>query len=614
MVSPNIHDTRRSKRQFSVKTTAASPIPPAKHPRLESMSRSHLAGSKVSGGTNIEYLNVDFAAYDMISYSWPNQPISLGRSREVYESIAISLKSPRQATSFTARRGDTLRVMTERGKQVFCRVNQFVKLSKASSHGMDECDVTIEGNWLLHRTDVDNLLGDSVTPDCQTFLNELKDNELILTKKLAIQDISRIVGKIRVLFLLPNLAMPASLPRGEIFCRYSLEINAHNKKLEWVKLDTKQIDLKTVENSDDFDDDVTGDSDEMLSSPSNDGHSTTLVEETSKVTLQEGGGATLRTEIRVGSNYQADVKPFVPGRVVQSRMPVLVFKANAISDSDLYHFLNRVADLHNEYLQNNLISLEEPYTPLSHARAEDEMRATARFQRLTGSSMSTSSMLAGKPCRLQRECNADAVLELLSLQNYDTAATFDAIQSDVCRITSGWTKSERELFDLSFRQNAGSLRATANVMSPKKAMKEAIDYFYRFKVSDQFRKFQDKKRTFAVQMVECIEKRKHLESISSNHTLGLPGTIVGSAYQPSHWSGRSTTSVAVVADDRVRSAKQLLLDVKETYGIKRLVDVISVIRQLQECYDVESKSYLFKLLDDHPELQKRFLDFLPQHF
>jgi hypothetical protein len=607
MVSPNIHDTRRSKRQSSVKAAAVSAMPPAKHPRFET-------DSNFADASNLGNLNVDSSANTVVSYSWPKQPVSVGHSREVYECIRISLRAAKETTSFTARRGDTLRLLTESGMYALCRVNQFVKLSKASTMGKHECDVTIEGNWLLHRTDVENLLGDSASLDCRTFLNELSERELILTRKLAILDITKIVGKSRVLFLQPKGDVPSSFPGREYFCRFILEINASNKKLEWVALDSNQIVLQTAENSDDPDDDDARVLDETLSSPSNDGGSTTSIEDTSKIALQEGGGAMLRTEIRVGSTYQADVRPFVPGRVSQSRMPVLVYKANAISDSDLFHFLNRVADLHNDYLQNNLITLEEPYTPLSHARAEDFMRVTSRFQRFTGSSMSTSSMLAGKPCRLQRECNSDAVLETLTFHKYDTAAAFSAIQSDICLITSGWTKSEREIFDCGFRRNTGSLRDAARAMSTTKSMKDVIDFFYRFKVSDQFRKFQDKKRTFAVQMVECIEARKHLESLSSNHALGLSANIIDSACPSSHWSGKSISSIAVVTDDRVRSAKELLLDVREKYGNNRLVEVVSVIRQLQDCYDVESRSHLFKLLDGHPELQKRFLDFLPKQF
>jgi hypothetical protein len=43
-------------------------------------------------------------------------------------------------------------------------------------------------------------------------------------------------------------------------------------------------------------------------------------------------------------------------------------------------------------------------------------------------------------------------------------------------------------------------------------------------------------------------------------------------------------------------------------------EVAAIIRQLHTLYDAETKDALFSLLRGHPDLQKRFLDFLPKRF
>jgi hypothetical protein len=237
---------------------------------------------------------------------------------------------------------------------------------------------------------------------------------------------------------------------------------------------------------------------------------------------------------------------------------------------------------------------------------------------LTGSSMSTASMLAGKRCRLLRECDADALLEILALHKYDTKSALQAIEKDLNRITVGWTQAEKYIFDDAFRRSNGSIRKIAKAIAPTKNIKEVIDYFYRFKVTDQFRKFQDKKRAMAVRILECIESKKYCESLTPTTNGGLVCTPASAddfeeLEKPSHWSDKSALSSALARDDRIHAAKRLLLDVKDRLGSKRMAEIASVIRQLQVCYEPNGRRFLFKLLDGQPELQRRSLDFLPKH-
>jgi hypothetical protein len=640
MVPPTTAVQRRSKRRAAQsvskdaptevaagKATASGNNAPTKRPRSIPAKVSIAAATTKTAEIALKTaINVNDDDDDtsskntVVSFYFPKEPASLSRGREYYDVIHIALKSCKGKETFTVRCGDTLRLTTESGKQVFCRVyrfmtratKQFVKSNKK------ENVVKVEGHWLLHRNDLVKQLGETITPCSQEFVNQLGEHELVLTKTSASLNLSGIEGIVRLLYIRPNEHVPTALRPNEYVCRFTLDFDAVNKTLDWGTLDMEPMDVSPVENE--IEDVFNKNSlDDALSSSidDDDSDSTVSIEEVSKVTIQEGGGASLRSEIRVGSNFQVEVKPFVPGHYVQTRQPVLVYKAHAISDDDLFQFLNSVADLHNEYLRNNSITMDEPYTPLRHSRAEEVMQELPETGMLTGSSMSTASMLAGSRCRLQKECDADAVLEILAWHVYDTKAALATIQSSLHRITVGWTRPEKDIFDDGFRRNSGSLRIIAKAITPTKTMKDVIDYFYRFKVSDQFRKFQDKKRKLAVRMVECIESRKYYESPSSNNgatALGLSGAITESFEQPSHWSEKSISNILETKDQRVRAAKQLLIDVKDSFGSKKMAEVASVVRQLQECYEPVARSFLFKLLDGEPELQKRFLGFLPKHF
>jgi hypothetical protein len=564
----------------------------------------------------------------VVEYNWPTGPFSFKRSKthEYYGQIHMSKLSCERKRIFNVRHGGTIRVSTETGKPLFCHVNRFAsRIKSAANDSYRDGDVKVEGYWLLHRTDLIKHFRNTITPDSQEHISKLQQNELVLTNSSAALDIADLEGNVRVLYLQPDQPLPTdSLPNTYI-CRFTLDIDSARRTLEWGVISSKNLGKPNV---DDYEEEITEEFNKdsrnrslSLSSMDTDDNSDTAssIEEVPKAMIQEGEGATLRSEIKVGPKFQAVVKPFHGSQLVQSRQPLLVHKSNAISDDELFQFLTRVADVHNEYLRSNMMTMNDPYSPLSQVFAEKVMRENPDDVLLTCSSMSTSSMLAGKRCGLMKECDSDALLEILAYHKYDTRLALESVQRNMNRISVGWTRSEKDIFDDAFRRNSGSLRKIAKVIAPTKTLKDVIDYFYRFKVSDQFRKFQDKKRSIAVRMAECIEARKYHESLSSPSNSGVMGTIGSSANvetieKSAHWSEKSVASISVERDDRVQSAKRLLLDVKDRLGSKTMAEVASVIRQLQECYESDGRSFLFKLLDGQPELQRRFLEFLPKHF
>lgn len=550
----------------------------------------------------------DSSSDTVISYEWPSDPISIVNCREYYDSIRISANRK----TFLVRKGGAIILSTENDNKLVCRVDRF-----SVQVGDDDSPVKVEGLWFLHHKDLVAKLGSAITPDSEEFVDRLDAHELVMTNLMEENDIACIEGTCHILYLKSGDDVPSSLPPSTYMCRYKLDIDVVNKTLEWDNLDVENIEagdlvLDEEDSNNNNNDTVT----ETLSSASDDDSaSASSIEEISKVTIQEGEGATLRGDIQVGSKYQIKVGPFVPGSTVRSRGPKLVYKANRISDDDLHAFLNEVADVHNSYLSHQGMTMEDPYTPLTQNRAEEIMRETPGNKPLTGSFMSTASMLAGKRSRLLKECSADALLEILADHDFDTNAALATVKSNLDRITVGWTRSEKEIFDDGFRRHQGALRIIAKAIVPTKTIKDVIDFHYRIKIPDQFRKYQDKKREQAVRMVECIETRKYHESLMSSQAATTTANNGNNENaKPTLWSEKPVSSIADAKDERVRAAKQLLLDVNGKCGRDTMAEVASVIRQLQNNYEPEARDDLFKLLRDQPELQKRFLEFLPKHF
>jgi hypothetical protein len=238
--------------------------------------------------------------------------------------------------------------------------------------------------------------------------------------------------------------------------------------------------------------------------------------------LLEGEGSIEKRDIRVGPEHQAVVPPFIApnqaqaaNRVVSSsRNPILVWQQGRISTEDLDNYFTSVADILNPYLKENGLTTQDPYSPLPTEEMEATVRKAGSHGPPTLSSICTTSSLSTTRNHLQRECDADALLEILSQHDYNVQSALAAIEASPEDCLTIWTLAEKELFNSGFRRYSGSLRMISKGIAPSKDFKDIVDYHYRFKIPDQFRRFQDKKREQAVRMMECIETRRYLNSIS----------------------------------------------------------------------------------------------------
>jgi hypothetical protein len=131
---------------------------------------------------------------------------------------------------------------------------------------------------------------------------------------------------------------------------------------------------------------------------------------------------------------------------------------------------------------------------------------------LTLSQMSTASSLSKDHNELTRECKIDELLTALKEHNYNPKAALAYVKAHPREYLTIWTEKERESFNSVFRRHSGSLRMISKALAGTKTFKDVVDYHYRFKIPDQFRRYQEKKREQAVRMMECLEKRRSLDA------------------------------------------------------------------------------------------------------
>lgn len=107
---------------------------------------------------------------------------------------------------------------------------------------------------------------------------------------------------------------------------------------------------------------------------------------------------------------------------------------------------------------------------------------------------------------LARECKADAIYEVLHSLDYQYLVALSAIREAPEKYFALWNVSERQKFELGFQQRCGNLRSIAKLI-PGKNMKDVVDYHYRFKIPEQFRKYEQQKMDQARRMMASADMR-----------------------------------------------------------------------------------------------------------
>jgi hypothetical protein len=223
------------------------------------------------------------------------------------------------------------------------------------------------------------------------------------------------------------------------------------------------------------------------------------------------GSATQK--IMVGENHQAVIPVLTKnarGKYETSRdaPPMLVWKPDSISDAKLHKFVQDVEQLLMSHMKNKDIELLRTVPP----------------------DLDPRHLPSGFTCR---EIRVDQVLKLLHDKSYNIDLALKVIKASPHIYLDNWTRREKEMYNIGFKRHYSAIRLIAKEIGPTKTHKDVVDYHYRYKIPDQFQRYQDKKRELARKMLDCIEKHR-LGELSSAETPQTVNNTSGSGPKKFH--------------------------------------------------------------------------------
>ena len=470
-------------------------------------------------------------------------------------------------------------------------------------------------------------------------LEDMGDYDVVLSPQIDDLPVQSIVEKASVKLhwmydddddnsLKHSKAMSADVPPGTFTCQYQLTLDSdHALHLDYLRLGTANDLEGTASQSHlNLSSSARGESHSSIesnslhqgqaesssssSSSDDEGDGDEVTDEDEKRVVAEGEGSNLRTSIAVGPSFQAVVPPYQPNAYhsVTRRPAKPVWKPGVVSEETLASFLEKAAVILNSYLRKNLLTATEPYTPIPNEQAEQLMKEHPEEGLLTGSSLSTASVLStARRNTLLKECDVDRLMERLFDCDGDVTMALTLVEEEPTRFICAWAQFEKDMFNDSFRTHHGAIRKIAKSVAPFKTVQEVIDYQYRFKIPDQFRLFQERKREIAARIVECIDQRRVVDP-SSTETRRRP---LGSSGQH-HWSETNPSDLVTATEERRDKARQLMLDVHSTLGKTVTGQVANAVKELNRADTPAARAQLFTLLHGHTDLQRRFNEFLPK--
>ena len=352
---------------------------------------------------------------------------------------------------------------------------------------------------------------------------------------------------------LPSLILPTTY-----LCRYSLSINQENEydppkvvvlpytgeNDDWGEMTVAALNFKKrdVEPENEGYDEIEGDEQNSRGGKrrrADTGSNTSSDDESESDELVYGGdkkrrrvgdfadegideGSTEQRDIQVGRDHQVHVPPYIRNQKIVSRNPIRMWKPDKINQEGTDEYLEQASEILTPFLREHHLTQEEPYAPFPTERMEELSKSLSRNRLPTLSSVSTASSLTTRNVDTLREFNIDALLRNLHVSNYNVKAAIAAIEASPQDYLTVWSPQEKTVFNAAFRRYSGSLRAIYKGMG-NKALQEVIDYHYRFKIPDQYRRVQERKREQAVRMLECIETKRNLDApilITNSHSTG----------------------------------------------------------------------------------------------
>ena len=355
------------------------------------------------------------------------------------------------------------------------------------------------------------------------------------------------------------------------------------------------------------------------------------------------GGAFLG-KIRIGDHHQAEIPPQLDlqrkisfrglANPPSQRIPVLVWDPATDEGNHVDDFLEEACSQLGKHMK--MIGLE----PFHEANCIGSLDAEAE-------------------AKTPREIDIVSILTELHECKGDVRKTIKRIEDRPERFMTIWSKNDMERFDASYRIYRESIRMIANTLGERNC-KEVVDYQYRFKYCENFRRFMRKKREKAEEIMATVEDRMLNEkmkedekkvrgendvdsSVSSEEerkvsawTIDGGGAAAGSvltAVPASGYSGVGPVNnrvrtwfrtggggrnVVGANQQRRNVACGILAQVRERVGDDAYETLAKSIKACCNCNQaadgvlLDVKSTAEAIMKSHPDLLERFMAFLPE--
>ena len=359
--------------------------------------------------------------------------------------------------------------------------------------------------WFFKKEDLEGIRGSFVVEGTANeggtkdeVLARMSSQDLVLTDQSDDNVVTSIIGKARVLKRKTgdqSIQEDRTDPNGCFVCRYNLTLclaDSHGKDAVAVKL---------IPWADDTD--VFADFGEV-SNPITDNYGCNLARNDnnyvtpfspSSLTMSprrvaSEGGAFLG-KIRIGDHHQAEIPPQLDlqrkislrGLVnpPSQRIPALVWDPATDEGNHVDDFLEEACSLLGKHMKT--VGLE----PFHEANYIGSLDAEAE-------------------AKTPREINIVSLLTELHECRGDARKAIKRIEDRPEMFMTIWNKNDAERFDASYRIYRESIRMIANTLGERNC-KEVVDYQYRFKYCENFRRFMRKKREKAEEIMATVEDR-----------------------------------------------------------------------------------------------------------
>jgi len=399
------------------------------------------------------------------------------------------------------------------------------KKKKSKSVNSSSSQMKVQTRWFFKKEEIKGLTARFIIQDQTTrgdakeqIFDAMSSNDLILTDQSDENDVTSILRKATVVRRKP-LDGPdvddeeMAIPDGAFVCRYQLNfspssssggegtvvVNPVEEATDDFTVANYEIDeLKKISSLNNIVSTDEGSAKEEKVA-SSDNYSQVAYPHSPRRVITEGPTV---GKIHIGPNHQA----VVPERIdlerktsrrgmanpPSARMPTLVWDPKSNDDSVVNRFLDEACTL---LIENHITNAG--MKPFYEANCVESPNLSAETKR-------------------PRECKIDVLLIELHNCKYDVKKALKKVSEKPEKFMTIWTRSEKDQFDASYRAYRESLRAISQSMGEKRSTNDVIDYLYRFKLVENFRRFSAKKREKAREMMETVENRMLNEKVKED--------------------------------------------------------------------------------------------------